>query len=284
MKVAPQILNSALQGRITAAVSRQGVDLFDLYQGPVNRSSALLAGQNDIEDMHDILFATEPTPANQGAAGNPTAATRRMMVESVRCKITMKNNTVAPIDVTLYDIVPKRDDPRVIDGIKPNFRWQSGVTSEAVTIVGRPANQNAQGIAFPGAKPFQSQEFCQWFTVKKVTHFVLGAGSEHLHYITIKPKYLMNRAGTIGENIFRGLSTYCMAVVRGPIAHDAAPGPTNISYAACVLDYVVETQYKFRSMEKNRTAYQQYSSLPTSLTTPQVVLEETDAVAPVTTA
>lgn len=281
MKIAPQILNSVLQGRITSALSRQAVENFNLYSG-VGGSvvPTLLSGPNDIADMNTVLFATETIPAQQGAAGNSTATTRRMMVESVRCKVTMKNHTNSPIDVTLYDIVPKRDEPRSLDGVKPNFRWQSGLLNESVTIVGT-ANQNAQSVSFPGAKPFQSQEFCQFFTVKKVTHFVLGAGTEHIHYITIKPKFLFNNAFTASENLIARLTHYLMGVIKGPIAHDSGTGPTQVSYAPAVLDYITETQYRFRALEKNRTAYQQYSILPATLTAPQTVLEDADLVASV---
>lgn len=283
MKVAPQIMNTVTMGRITSSVSRQEPEEFTLTLDRLrNPIRALLTGTGDVEAMHEVLRGTEVVPAQQGSAGNSTAYTRRMMVESVHCKIRMKNHTNAQIDVVLYDIVPKKDEARDVSGTLPSARWTTGIGHERVDLGG--TTDNAQVDLLPGATPFQSQYFCQYYTVKKVTRFVLHAGSEHHHIIKILPKYLMNRTGTVDLRLMRGLSTYCMAVIKGPIAHDAGGAPVRVTYAPCVMDYVCETQYKFRSMEKNVTGYSQYTMLPDTMPSPQTVLEDEDTVAPIASA
>lgn len=274
--LAPQVLNAVIQGRITSVVSQQTPTDVQLYNG-ATAQTPFLCGSVDLTDCQSILGATEPTAATQGAAGNGTAATRRMWLQSIDCKITFKNQTNTPVDVVLYDCVARRDGQSTSS---PYFAWTGGLVDENVAVV--PGNANALSARFPGAKPFQSQLFCQEYNVRRTAKFVLGAGSNHIHTISIKPKYLISNERVRNFNFFKGLSTSLLAVVKGGVVQDTTT-PFNVAYGSAEVDYISEVQYKFSAFERSRTAYTQYSSLPATLTVQGTILEDTDVVAAVAT-
>lgn len=274
--LAPQHISSVVQTRITAPLSRQQPYLVSAYTGASSTTPYLL-GNVDTNDCQAVLQALEPTAGTQTSTNNNTYATRRMMLHSIKAKYTFKNQTNAPIDVTLYDVTARRDAST--SGLNPITAWDNGLLDQGVSLPGT-TSSNPQTSTFPGGKPFQSQTFCQFWNVKRVSHFVLGAGSTHQHYITIRPGYLLNAEYTRQMQFFKGLTTVLMAVVKGTVAQDTAT-PFNVSYSSAELDCICETQYRFTAMERARTAYIQYSTLPVSMTTPATVLEDTDAVAPI---
>ncbi|UBJ26226.1 putative capsid protein [Red panda feces-associated circular DNA virus 11] len=272
--LAPQVLNSIAQTNVTTVVSRQKPQHLLAYYGSTGTTVALCSN-SDLTDCQKILGATEPTPATQGSAGNTTANTRKMMLTRLSAKYRLKNQTSVPITVTLYDCVARRD--MQAGGLEPVNVWNLGMTEEAVGITGANANANTQLEQFPGATPFQSQLFCQTWKVARKSKFVLHPGSEHNHFITIKPGGLISNDYISRFLYLRGLSTVVMAVVEGGVIQDTTT-PFNISTSSAELDCICETRYSFTAMEKSRTAFTQYSLLPSTVTTEGTILEDTDAV------
>lgn len=273
--LAPQILNSVTAGRISSAVARQGVDLLSTYSGIGGTLSKYLVGNFDLGDCQNILSATEPSPATQTAGTNTTGLTRRMKLMKATAKYTLKNQTNIPIEVTLYDCTARRDTTSLT--LNPLDAWNNGVTDQAVAFGSTVNLANVQQSNYPGARPFQSQTFCQTWKVKKTTNFVLHPGSEHIHRISIEPGGLLNNEYTRNFAALKGLTTTVLCVIKGGVVHDAAT-VTNVSYSTSVLDYVCEAQYRFTSLERSRTAYAQYNNLATIAAAAQAtIIEDTDA-------
>lgn len=276
--LAPQIINSVTQGNVRVPVSRQTAILLNAYTGAA-AATPYLCGSVDLADCQAVLGATEPSPATQTSPNNTTSFTRRMMMQAIRAKYTLKNATNTPIEITLYDVTSRRDQQSLT--LSPITSWDNGLVDQSITIPGV-TPQNPLNSSFPGAKPFQSQNFCQTWKVKRVSHFVLGAGSTHQHYVTIKPGGLINNEYCRQFAALKGLTTAVMAVVKGSVAQDTTT-PFNVSFAPCELDFVCETSYRFTAMEKSRTGFTQFSSLPATMTTPSTVLEDSDIVQTVVT-
>nr|WMC00977.1 capsid protein [Cressdnavirus D_HF4_1386] len=274
--LAPQYLNTVTQSQVRANVSRQGVTLFQAYTGSTGVSTPyLMQGTVDLADCQEILASTEPTAATQGSLNNFTGRTRRMQLMHCKAKYTIKNQTNVPVEMWLYDCVLRRDSTGTIQG--PDTDWVNGLADEAVSISGV-TNANAQQGLLPGQRPFESQLFCQRWKVSKVTKFVLDPGREHIHYVTIKPSGLLNNELLRSYNGLRGLTTTVMPVVKGGLVQDTTT-PFNITYGPAEVDCITEVQYKFTALEKSRSAYTQYSSLPNALTNLGTILPDTDAVA-----
>lgn len=265
--LAPQMTHSTVPGYVTSLVGLQNAYMVPLYDGTGAIGTRLLS-RDDIEDMHAQYTAAESVPV--GATN--TLNTRRLKILKVTAKVTLKNMSNIPIDVILFDIVPKKDSQNT-SNTRPIDEWNLGVGDERITLTG----DTPALFTVPGTRPFQSQRFCQFFTVKKSTKFTLGAGSEHIHYITIKPGYLLNRAFTAPYVDYRGLTTQLMAIIRGGLVHDATNGTT---VSAAALSTTAEVNYKYTSVMWNRTLFTNWNTL--SLTTAaanNTILEDTDAPA-----
>lgn len=269
--LAPQILNSVCGGSISTVANRQTAYQLNAYTGSGAIGSTYLMSLTDNGDMAQVLNSLDPATTISGS--NLTTNTRRYFVESIRAKYQLKNQTTIPITVTLYDCVARRDNTS--DTFSPTFTWTQGIADEAVNVG---SNQvNAQASQFPGAKPFQSQLFCQRWKVKRGTTFILHPGATHCHYVTIKPSGLCNFEYT-GKNAYiKGLTTSVMAVLKGGVAASSL-NAADVGESIAEINYVTETQYKFKAMEKSRTALTQFNSL--AGLADRTINEDTDTIMP----
>lgn len=271
--LAPQILNSAVSGVQIAPINAQKAFTLTSYTGENNVLSSYLISTQDTGDMNAILGANDPTAATTVAANN-SYLTRRFMIKSVRAKYTLKNATNIPIEVVLYDVQPKRDMQNLTNN-DPVTLWNFGMADQSVTLPGGAVDANSAQSAFPGSTPFQSQYFCQFWTVKRKSRFILHAGSEHVHWVNLAPKYPFNAELTRNMPLMRGVTTAVMAVIKGGVAQDG----TNTLLAGtsiAELAYTCETQYSFTAMERSRTLFTQYNGLAGSAS--RTVLEDTDVI------
>lgn len=277
---APCFLNVATSQRVSSGLVLSGVqqvvDLF-AYQGATAVQEVPTPGRLQLIDMLNILSATDPTPATTIGGANLTANTRKIMIKSMVTRYTMKNVTNIPIRIILYDCVSRRDGT-LFTG--PTAAWNQGITNEFVAIPGG-ANQNTLTSRFPGSTPFQSQQFCQLYKVRRVTKFELHPGSVHVHIVSTKPGGLMSAEYINNETFYKGLSTSVMAVITGGVVDDFGAGGTSslVSTSAFALDVVAETRSSFTSMERSRSNYVQYNFLSTVVPLAQQfnTLEDTDA-------
>lgn len=249
--LAPQVLNSVCGGFITTAANIQTPNLVNLYTG-LSGASKYLMSLGDNADMCTVLQALDPATT---VSGQSSTNTRRYFVDSVRSKIQLKNQTTVPITVTLYDVSARRDNGT--DSFDPLLVWSAGLGDQFVNVG---TTANIQGNQFPGARPFQSQAFCQRWVVKASKTFILHPGATHCHFITIRPKGLLNAELTRLNSYVKGLTTALICVIKGGVAASTA-ATSLVGESLARLDYVTETQYKFRAMEKSRTAMTQFNTL-----------------------
>lgn len=269
--LAPQILNSVCGGSISTVANRQTAYHLNAYTGTAAVPSVFLMGASDNSDMNQVLSALDPATTISGA--NLTAFTRRYMVDSIRAKYQLKNQTTIPITITLYDCVSRRDNTN--DAFPPIFAWNTGVADEAVAV--GTSNVNTQQSSFPGSKPFQSQLFCQRWKVKRSTTFILHPGATHCHYINIKPGGLLNFEYTRQNAYLKGLTTCLMAVIKGGVAASSL-NAADVGESIAEVNYVTETQYRFKCMEKSRTALTQFNTL--AGLADRTINEDTDTIMP----
>lgn len=203
----------------------------------------------------------------------------RFKIDYIRIESRMKNMTNVPIQIRLYDIEARRDDETASSALDlPSASWNSGLIEQDNPGVGvTPSN------LFPGAEPFESERFTKRFKVLKKTTFELGAGSEHTHIISGRPPWIMDRALTGRYNVIGRRTRFLMMVVEGGVTHESATH-ANISYSKHAVDVVTEYKARFFSMEKARSAYTSYSSMPAALTAEVTITEDTDIATPVVVA
>lgn len=212
-------------------------------------------GQQMLQDINATLAAIEPTAATQNQA-NTTALTRKIMIKSVTTAYQLKNMTNSPVRVILYNCVLRRDQQTVT---RPSTVWAQGVINEAIPLAG---NANLLGPGVPGATPFQSEQFCQFFKVRKVTKFELHPGSVHVHRVTTRPAGLLSAEYFNNFKGYRGLTSYVMAVVTGGITEDIA-ALTSVSTSQYAIDMIAETRIEATTFERSRSAYVSWNKIST---------------------
>lgn len=285
---APTFLNCALSQRLLlgglSLSGEQNPFELDSWKGGTGVAEPVHFGPAMMTDVQNALAAIEPTPATQNSAGNLTAATRKIFIKSCTTAYTMKNVTNSPVRVVLYDCVLRRDQQVLV---RPSTVWNDGVLDEAVTVPGAGTITNARTFRIPGATPFQSQKFCQYFKVRKVTKYELHPGSIHVHRVTTKPGGLLSNELTTNFYM-RGLATYVMAVVTGGIEDDATTtlGAGTVSTSAFAVDVVTETRIEATTFERSRSAYVQWNTLATGTTyaAQNIMNEDLDTPQPLATA
>lgn len=270
--LAPQNLTTVTSGGVVAVAGIQTATMLNAFQGSSGTPNPYILTSDDVGNMMAVLAATEPSPAVQNSANNATGQTRRLQIEKITSRYALKNNTNVPISVWLYDVTFRRDSSVGTGAPRGDVVWNTGLTDEGTVIPGQtipPTNQ----ASLPGSTPFQSQDFCQVFKVKKVTKFTLAAGTTHMHTINIRPGNPINFEYAKRYAAFKGLTTGCMIVIQGTPSHSAATGAQTLSQAS--IDYVTETRYMFTALERARTAYTAYSYIA-SPTDARTILEDTD--------
>lgn len=280
--LSPSHLNSVVSQRLTSGVTflsgeQQAFDVTS-YFNSAGATEIFHMGRLLGQDLLALQDAMEATAANQGSAGNATALTRKILIEKVFTTYTFKNTTNVPLRMVLYDCVCRRDGTSTQT---PLAAWQLGDTHEGVTYPVGTTNANTQNVRFPGSTPFQSEQFCQYYKVRKVTKFELHPGSIHRHTMYTKPGGLMSAEYINNFQEYKGLSSSLLAVVTGGVVDDTVSfvGTSNVTYSAFAVDVVVETRAVVKSMERSRTALQQFNGLNTALPLASqfVTLEDTDA-------
>lgn len=179
----------------------------------------------------ELLPILAAMPA-QAPAGN---ATRRFLLERVQANIVYTNASSASCTIDLYDIATKQDSDLSITNA-----WQNGIAMETTLPVGTPP------VAVLGIKPWQSQQFKEFFKIVRTTHVNLAAGASHRHNISLSPNQLLKEQ-RIMENVnYRGLTYFTLAVVKGVPVCDDNDIPRLVSTAPITIDRVSEVNMKYR--------------------------------------
>ncbi len=134
---------------------------------------------------YESLFETAFNVAGQ----NPTIALNltardqnRIILDRFESTLKVSNPTASAVEVTIYDLLPKRDVPlgTYVDrsyalGLQsPTYVWSSGLTNQVET-------ESTFDITVLGAQPTNVLKFNTFWKVMKRTKIELSAGSTHIH-------------------------------------------------------------------------------------------------------
>lgn len=208
--------------------------------------------------------------------GQDLTLQRKWMSLGVRVKHRIKNQHNFPVKVTLYDVVARRDltdeaqTPQLGDE-EPITLWTRGIQAKNVNAL------NLLHASFPGSTPYQSEIFCKFWTIGKRTTFMLHPGSEHHHFVAVKPHYMFNVSDWRGLQAKRGLTTGVMCVLEGGIGTDTLLGG-EAQLSAGKLAVVSTYSHKFQAYERSRPTMQQFMGLTEGEQPIRAVLEDSDIV------
>lgn len=184
-------------------------------------------------DLMNYYYSLMPGPT---PAGNNT---RRFVLLRTQAQIMYTNSTTASCTMDLYDIVCKRDS----DIVNPLTAWANGIAMQTTT----PSNP----YEILGVKPWQSQQFKEFFKIARTTRVNLAPGATHKHSVTLSPNQVIREQMVLENRCYKGLTYFTMAVVKGVPVSDVVtpdpPPPANprvVSTAPIRIDVVVEYNTK----------------------------------------
>ena len=167
----------------------------------------------------------------------------------------MTNQELANINVTLYDVVCRRDTQS-----SPDYEWNAGITEEN-------SGYNAQVV---GCTPFSSSLFTSHFKVLKTTKLILSPGQTHTHNVFYKLNRLLNQDILYDSSVeLRGITVATMVVVHGEPTNSTATN-TLVTTAAATLDIVQTKQIRYSWIADEDTNFFYQNTLPT-VTDPHIV-------------
>lgn len=276
--LAPRYINSVSQTALSVSLSHQNAVVpFVMSNGHPDPEFADSRYLFSSEDLAWIWDGAIPE-MQQSTAQALTNLTARMIIDRATTRYTMKNHTTIPIQVWIYDCVARRDDRENRDEERdvqldtdPLTTWNTGLADEEINA--NIPNQGSGDYTFPGITPFRSQRFCQWWHVRGVKKLTIDAGAHHIHTVKWRGPRVFNMALMRDLNLMRKTTYACLVVAKGGMVRDTST-PFRIGYGSAELDIITETQYKYQVAVSNRTAWQYYSNLPSSMTVQGTITED----------
>lgn len=237
--------------------------------------------------INNVANATYGTSGAIGSAGS------RFIVEKGVAKYDLTNSTTANITLTLYDFQPRQNIHYALNSnlVPPELAWYAGSTSSFqdsnITQAGSTQNSASDPSCYIGATPFQSNLFCSWYKIIKVTKVCLAPGVCYTHSVVQKPHRIFEDVSAIDASIanapstdivyIRKLTTMTFAVLSGTPAHDSSGNSTeNIG----AIDVVWNKTYHFAYGPAYQRQLRIYTDIRTSAQTGtiQQVAEATNAM------
>lgn len=272
----PRHVLSAVSSRINSSptLGSQIVNIPPSFTGDGVNNFLQVLSSSDLPTLYANLDSDETVPG----AASTTVRTERMNIKYIKLKYTLKNQTNVPVTIQFYDIIAKRDtaSSQTFFGgattMDPQTLFTTGINNENV------GSSSGLTSTFPGATPFMSERFCQYYTVKKVTKFTLHAGTEHVHYVKLKPSMLFNREISTSQYNIRKNTYWPMLIIKGDVVNDSTT-TTIVTYSSWSVDVIAEYHAEFESLAKNRTVWTANSTLANAVVANQeTILEDTDAM------
>lgn len=229
-------------------------------------------GFQDWQDSFNQLGADEPATAQ-------SLKTRKWVVEWIKISHTLKNQTNVPVQVWLYDIVPRRDETSTTGLVlsSPAGDWFDGMNNASTSVYVGPAH--------PAATPFMSGIFTRMWKVVRVHKFTLGGGADHVHHVTIRPNLMLSKEMIDEVTVKRNQTYFCMCVIEGnPVNSAPVTGDTvtqnQIGFSEFGVNVITNYKSKCYAMEKSRTVMSAFNTLPGALTGEVTVREGDEVVIP----
>lgn len=199
---------------------------FEVLSGFQGAASSSLFTQAALLRIINAMPVAQP-------AGN---FTRRFLLERLEQKITYTNASSASATLDLYQVAVKQDN----DLVSALTAWQDGVTMETTLPAGTPP------WAVLGIKPWHSQRFKEFFKIVSHRAVNLAAGASHQHTVVLTPNVIMKEQRIRENNMYKGLTQFVLAVVKGVPVCDDADVPRLVSTAPIQIDIVTENNTKYR--------------------------------------
>lgn len=267
--VAKHHLNSVITSHADVPfVNQQLASNVDTFYDGTPKVAALTA--YDLEQMFINLESEITVPVTSNVA-----TTRRLIVNFVKLKYTIRNQTNMPIRVTLYDCVARRDTiaTNILASHRPADLW-GYITEEENTTLGNVRKDTS----FLGMTPFEGEKFVNYWKIGKRTVFMLHPGSNHVHYVKIRPGMIFNRTFTAAAGMIHGYTYAPLLVLAGPLVHDSVLKGQPVVGTARV-DIMCEYHAEFQAVERSATTVTEWQSLGAITNVAQGILEDVDAVA-----
>ena len=211
---------------------------------------------NTYEEAFESVFnvaGQDPTvPLNPSARDQNRIAVDRFETE---IKIVNPDSNGGPVEVTIYDLLPKRDVPKgtFVDRLtalglqSPGNTWNTGLSNSV--MLNDTVNYNVLGVI-----PTNDLKFNSFWQVMKRTKVELSAGSTHIHRGCNELNTLFNYydySEVLG--LRAGLCPYAMLVWNG------LPNSTDTA-APVTINWAVTTALYARSAVNNNITVRNYDS------------------------
>lgn len=192
-----------------------------------------------------------------GAATLEGEKTLKYLVVSASVKIMLTNQDIGNCEVTLFDVVTKRDTP-----LFPQNAFQTGLQ-----------DQNAGAVDYStvvGVLPTSSQLFNTNFKIVRRSRIVLGGGQSHCHYVNLRPnKILKSEMLSSSLNFYRGFSYATLIVAHGcPYNNNEA---TVVSTGSGAIDVVTTKQLGYKFIASDLQTFNNVTNNITTLATEKVM-------------
>lgn len=217
-------------------------------------------------------FTTTESIANDLASiqykitGNSTVnqpqRTFKFCAESCVGKTMITNQDSGNVELHIYDIVTRRDNPS-----DPLSGWIQGINdafgSGTFTSTNLPL----------GSIPQASELFNVNFKVKQHTRIVLAQGQSHCHYVSLKPNRVFNSELLANADLsYAGWTCFTLIVCSGLPANDSTTA-TQVSSGAVNCDIVMTKQMRYTYSLDSVQNYYYTQSLPVAFTVGQSVMD-----------
>lgn len=214
----------------TGGTGVQAVTSYSLLTGGV------VGGTGDLPYIYNKVTGT-----------NTGYKTTRVFFESVSAKYMMTNQDLTNANVTLYDVICRRDTNN-----SPDYEWSAGITEENATY----------NAAVVGCTPFSSSLLCSHYKVLKTSKLVLSPGQTHTHSVYYRLNRLLNQ-DILYDSLteLRGITIATIVVTHGEPTNSAATA-TNVTTASSTLDIVQTKQIRYSWIADDDTNFFYVNNLP----------------------
>jgi hypothetical protein len=254
--LAKQTLQSCAGAAYTSTTGGQGL------------VSAPLAAGDKMRDIFTMAVGTEVLT---------TGPTQRVFLERMEMVWTIRNDTNNEVVMDIYDVTCRHDQQAANGASEPALAWALGDGNAGA----------ANAYRTPGATPFSSPTFNQFYKVVKVHHVIMPAGSTHEHRVHVNVMRMFSNAffssdsGQPDMQLMKGLTRFAMLAWRGVPVAIREGGGTTISNTR--LDTTIMTKYTFSIPSVSQSVVNSVNYLATTGTL-SMVNDETGQVNALATA
>jgi len=215
------------------------------------------------------------TPVAISALAPNQAPPSRAVIESLDSQLTLSNNTNFAQELTLYDVVLKRDIMGInlirIGWSGNNQLWSLNGANGCEDFIlqgcragtGQTTADSTDSSRYVGSLPYDSQFFRDYFKVVKRTEVLLSPGGSHRHLVSLKPNKLVDQSIAGNEDLagIKGLTYMTLCYTRGIAGYDIA---SSLGTTPGLITSIVHTQrIKFSWVADGGARIYPYSTIPT---------------------